>query len=73
MAELLSTLAQATLSGGMIVRFEAIDPTTGANVTGVKVSNVAVLANLEAAGLSGQVPLDDAIPQWVPVPLDDQT
>lgn len=72
MAELISTLAEATLSGGMYVRFEAIDPTTGAAVTGVKVSAVAVLAELEAAGLNAQVPLDDTIPQWVPVPLDDQ-
>lgn len=27
-------------SGGYVIRFKAVDPTTGAAVTGVKVSNV---------------------------------
>lgn len=72
MAELLSTLAEATLNGGMSIVFEAIDPTTGAVVTGVVVSQVAVLAETVDAGLDGQVPLDDAEPLWQPIALEDQ-
>lgn len=42
MAELISNLADVPLTGGMQVAFEAIDPTSGAAVTGVKVSAVAI-------------------------------
>ena len=72
MAELISTLAEATLVGGMFIRFEAIDPTSGAAVTGVKVSSVAVLAELQPGGTLAQVTLDDSVPQWTPIPLESQ-
>lgn len=72
MTELLSTMAEATLAGGMYLAFEAIDPTTGAAVAGVKVSSVAVLAELLPGGTLARVTLDDAEPQWQPVALGDQ-
>lgn len=72
MTEQLSTLAEATLNGGMSIVFEAIDPSTGAVVTGVVVSRVAILAETVDAGLDGQVQLDDSDPQWQPIALEDQ-
>lgn len=44
MAELLSTMAEVTLGPSYQVIFEAIDPVTGAPVTGVVVSNIAIAA-----------------------------
>lgn len=69
MTELLSTMPQIPLTGGFVVRFEAIDPVTGAAVTGVKVSNVALYGETS----SGQViPLgvEPAEPLFVPIPAD---
>lgn len=69
MAELLAPLAEATLIGGFQIVFEAIDPNTGATVTGVKVSNVAVYGETPDAaaggGGSGGTP---AVPLFVPLP-----
>jgi len=42
MAELLSTMAEVTLGPGYQIVFEAIDPTTGAPVSGVVVSEIAI-------------------------------
>lgn len=72
MTELISTLPEATLSGGMYIAFEAIDPATGAAVAGVKVSSVAVLAELLPGGSLARVALDDSEPQWQPVALEAQ-
>ena len=42
------------VTGGYTLRFRAIDPTTGADVSGVKVSKVSVLATDQLAGATGQ-------------------
>lgn len=51
-----------TISPGYVVRFAAQDPTTGADVNGVKISNASVfVANM------GIMELEPAQPyQWVP-------
>lgn len=72
--ELISTLAEATLIGGMQIVFEAIDPNTGANVTGVEVSAISILcdtASGAAALAGGTAPVDDSAPVFVPLSLDD--
>lgn len=54
------------LSGGYIIEFTALDPTTGADVTAVKVS----LATLTVENISsGQIviPLPDE-PEWINLP-----
>lgn len=40
--QLMAPLPQLVLAGGMIVKLEAIDPTTGAAVAGVTVSHIAI-------------------------------
>lgn len=53
-----------TLSPGYIIRFRATDPTTGADVTGVKVSNVSIFGDTDDPSA-----FDDAGPfMWVPGP-----
>lgn len=53
-----------TLSSGYVVRFRATDPTSGADVAGVKVSNASVFVADE-----GDVPLEPAGPfLFVPGP-----
>jgi hypothetical protein len=49
LAELLSTMPVLPLVGDMRVQFEAIDPSTGAAVSGVKVS-LAVIYATDKAG-----------------------
>lgn len=49
MAELLATMPVLPLTPGCVVRFEAIDPTTGVPVSGVTVS----LATIFATDLTG--------------------
>lgn len=61
------------LGGGWIVRITAVDPASGAPVTGVKVSNVVITAD----PLSGAVeapPTDDGLPAPIPllVPTSEQ-
>lgn len=65
-------MAEATLPNGATIVFEAIDPTTGAAVTGVVVSHVAILAETVDTGLGGKVALEDAVPLWQPIALEDQ-
>ena len=67
MAELLSTMAQVELDTGMQITFEAIDPTSGAPVTGVIVSNIAIGAD----DLSGA--LASSIVQGIPLLTDTST
>lgn len=55
-------LPQIQLTQGMIVRFSAISPTTGAAVTGVTVSNVSIYGGTLA-------PSPDALPQEDLLPI----
>jgi hypothetical protein len=73
MAELIGPLASMTLQPGMMIVFEAIDPNTMAAVAGVKVTNVAVLADTAsgADGTGGTVDLTDVAPSFVPVPFGE--
>jgi hypothetical protein len=72
MAELIAPLPRATLVNGMVIAFEAIDPTTGAPVGGVIVSDVAIYANGqdlgEEAATTVNVTLPDSTPLWTPLP-----
>jgi hypothetical protein len=73
-AELIAPLPRAMLAPGMTIAFEAIDPDTGAAVTGVIVSNAAIYT--EAADLNESdtspptVTVPDVSPRWAPLPLD---
>lgn len=62
---------QHRLDDGWTIEFTALDPTTGADVTSVVVSNATMMVEL----LTGQ-PSDLAVPPveplWVPLPLADQ-
>lgn len=71
MAELLATLAPLTLIGGMEVRFEAIDATTGAAVAGVVVTDIAIFSEAGTAELSPS-PSDDVEPLFLPIPLEGE-
>lgn len=51
------------LLAGYMLKLEAIDPTTGAAVAGVTVSDVAVYGTERA---SAEVILDDLPPLWIP-------
>ena len=54
---LVAGIPQLALDGGMSIVFEAIDPTTGAAVSGVVVSNVAIYADdLSQTALAGITP-----------------
>jgi hypothetical protein len=72
-AELLSPLAEATLVGGFMVKLEAIDPTTGAAVTGVTVTRFALygdtMSGTDDGG--GSAPVDQVAPEFVPLPLGE--
>lgn len=74
MGEQIAPLPRATLSNGMTIAFEAIDPTTGAAVTGVTVTNVAVYddGGSDAFEVSepGTVSLPDATPLWAPITVE---
>lgn len=48
-SELIAPLPRLTLSNGMTIAFEAIDPATGLAVSGVKVSQVAIYGETEDA------------------------
>lgn len=64
MAELLSTMAQVVLGPGFQITFEAIDPTSGAPVTGVVVSNIGIGAD----DLSAQIgTAQDTFPLLLPL------
>ena len=43
------------VTGGYTLRFRAIDPTTGADVSGVKVSKVSILAQDESLSGNGSL------------------
>lgn len=57
------------LPGGYTLRFTALDPTTGALVSGVTVSAATILTDTAAINTDGGgVPLTDADSLWVPLP-----
>jgi hypothetical protein len=59
------------LPANFIVQVTAVDPTTGAAVTGVKVSNVAIMAAPVTPDTSDSgAPFPPATPLWLPVPVD---
>jgi hypothetical protein len=73
-AELIAPLPRLTLVSGMVIAFEAIDPTTGAAVGGVVVSDAAIYADAadledDAAGTIA-VTVPDVAPTWAPLPVD---
>lgn len=56
-------MAQVVLGPGYQITFEAIDPVTGAPVTGVVVSNIGIGADDLSAGAAST---DDILPLLVP-------
>lgn len=58
--QLISSLGVYTLEAGMTVTVEAIDPETGAAVTGVTVSSVAIYASNSFPTLIGVEDVDHA-------------
>lgn len=52
------------LDGGYVLRITAVDPTTGAAVSGVTVSNIVLMA----VNVAGVEPGDLALGDWVLVP-----
>ncbi len=68
--QLLSTMPEITLERLYKVQFEAIDPSTGAAVTGVTVGNVSV-TTLQAAEFEVTTPEPVAAPLWLPIPTDE--
>ena len=57
------------LNANYTIQFTALDPTTGAVVSGVNVSNASLLVdNLGGGDLTSQI--SDAEPLWVPLPND---
>lgn len=61
------------LDDTFMFQFAALDPNTGAAVTGVTVSNVGILA---AQDLPATADTEDQFvattPLWLPIPLDEQ-
>lgn len=51
-----------TLTGDYVLRFDALDPTTGAAVAGVRVSAVSLFGRVLAGDTSGDVPLPALVP-----------
>lgn len=70
--EQVAPAARVTLAGGMTVAFEAIDPTTGAFVAGVVVTNAAVKGD-DGTPVSGSaqeitITADTTTPLFAPTP-----
>lgn len=59
--ELLSTMPEIPLEAGNVIKFEAIDPNTGAAVSGVTVSLATLTAELIAGSLE-ETTLDNLPP-----------
>lgn len=68
--QLLSTLPEITLERLYKVQFEAIDPVSGAAITGVTVGNVSV-TTLQAADFVVTTPVPPVAPLWLPIPTDE--
>lgn len=73
-SELIAPLPRLTLSNGMTIAFEAIDPATGLAVSGVKVSQVAIYGETQDAAETTVEPisvaLPDSTPLWSPLPVE---
>jgi hypothetical protein len=73
-AELIAPLPRLTLVSGMTIAFEAIDPTTGAAVGGVVVSDAAIYADAadlnESDASTVAVTVPDVAPLWAPLPVE---
>lgn len=55
------------LTSAWTIQFAAVDPTTGAAVSGVTFSNAAIIA----AQVEGSVEDLAVAPLWVPIPISD--
>jgi hypothetical protein len=61
------------LPANFIVQLAAVNPTTGANVAGVNVSNVAIMAAPITPDTEESGPLFvPTTPLWLPIPVDEQ-
>lgn len=61
------------LPANFIVQFTAVDPTTGSVVSGVNVSNVAIMAAPVTPDTTDSEPqFVPATPLWLPIPVDEQ-
>lgn len=61
------------LPSNFIVQLTAVDPTSGATVSGVKVSNVAIMASPVTPDTVDSEPgFVPTTPLWLPVPVADQ-
>lgn len=70
--QLLGPMPELTLDAGCTVTWEAIDPASGAAVTGVTITQAAVRAVNFAPTLTGQVVEPEPIlPYFVPIPADE--
>lgn len=71
--ELISTFPALPLQYGCKIVIQALDPTTDAVVTGVKVVNPVCYGLDLTGGAAPITPVPAIAPLWVPEPLDDQT
>jgi hypothetical protein len=73
MAQKLSAPMPANLDLGATwtLRFAAVDPTTGAGVSGVKISNASLLVT-QVQGSPPGLQAPAVAPLWLPVPLDGE-
>lgn len=69
--QLIAPLPQITLERFYTVQFEAIDPDTGLEATGVTVGNVS-LTTLQAASFDQTTPVA-VTPIWIPLALEAQS
>lgn len=74
--DLIGAIPTIDLPGGYVVKFEARDPTTGAAVANVRVTNAVLYgAKADAAAVAQQGPVA-ALPSvdlsWLPVPVASQ-
>lgn len=61
------------LPANFVVQLSAVDPTSGALVSNVNVSNVAIMAAPVTPSTADSTGLfTPATPLWLPVPVDDQ-
>lgn len=68
-AQLIGPMPELTLDSGCTVTFEAIDPLTGANVTGVTITKATLYGVNLAPDFDTPVkPEDLPTPLWVPIP-----
>jgi hypothetical protein len=63
-----SDMPMVDLPGGSLLVFQAIDPTTGAGVSGVDVAEIAVYAD-DLGG--GRIDTEDVVPSWTPLEVEE--